>query len=634
MKRNQTMTALVLISAVLLGGLTMAADLPAQESRIWAPTGDLIGQPNHATLGMTSWDPHGNKPKYAEDWQQEDDLLFSGLLGYDRLYDNGRSLVVRGFGESGRGTFAGRLTLVTKSVDGFKLNFDFRNFNNFYDITSEMRASRFGNPPAPPALDGVPSLAWLKGKISLGYDLGKGFDLDLTFNRLRKDGTKGSLLRGSTGNSVPNIKNFDTKTNEVILGVGYRGTSLDVAGRGSFRATDGDRAVGDHVYTDDQTFYRAGLDLTYRFNSTTSLLGAASVGKLETTNGEVWEASSYSPTGEAKTSNGRLAFITRIGPTTTARLTAGLGKWDTDGQTDLAGAIEQATTRQRNSLDLGVLLTNNSLSKTRLRFDYRFKNSNLEETTAEGNLPGDGNGNYQSKDQDRQSHRANLRVGVRLGRKSTLKAVFGWHNQTVDQTNTASAEPLYYTMGDRKQNRLSARLALSTRPSSKVRLDLGIQGHDQSFEREDVAGVKTKSTASRTFVGLNYSANDRLTFLGTGSYGIEKYETEGGPVAGTSMGPLTYEGKTLRFAPGVILVLSHRLEIEAHYEGIRFEDPGDLPNDGNQLRSDLDRILLRAGYRVAGNMKVTATYRRHEFDENRWDDYIMDLYSLSFSGRF
>jgi len=76
------------------------------------------------------------------------------------------------------------------------------------------------------------------------------------------------------------------------------------------------------------------------------------------------------------------------------------------------------------------------------------------------------------------------------------------------------------------------------------------------------------------------------------------------------------------------------MQLEAHYEGVRFEDPGDALAEGNQLNSDLTRILTRASYQVSQKMKVTATYRRHEFDENRWDDYIMDLYSLSLSGKF
>ena len=634
MTRNQTLTTLVLLGAMLLvGTLTVAAELPAQDGRMWAPTGDVIGLENHATIGAVSWDPHGNKPKYAEDWQQEDDILFNGLFGFHTVLDNGRSILLRGYGESGRGTLASRLTLVTSRPGKCRVSLDFRNYNNFYDPTSEMRASYFAAPPAPPALGKVPSLGWRKGRIDFAYNLGRGFGLDLGFNRLCKDGDKASLLRGRTGvvaNDLPNSKKFDTTTNEFLLGASYAGTSLDVAAKGSLRQAEGGRSLGDHTYVDDQTLFRLGLDATYRLSGGTSLLGAVSNSKLEAKNSEIWDGGAYSPTGEAKTTNGRLGLITHVGRATTARLTGGLSTWNTDHQTDLAGVMGQATTRERSGMDLGLLVTNTSLSKTRLRFDYRYRSTNLKDTVTDvtSGVPDA----VQNIDQDRLSHRANLRAGIRLGRKTTLKAHFGWRSLTVDQAN--SGDDIFYTMGDRKQNRLSARLAVQTRPSAKVRLDVGLRGHDQSFEREDIADVKTTNTAHQAFVGLNIMASDRLTFVGTGSFGLEKYESEDGPTATADMGPLTYEGQTIRFAPGAILQVTDKLNLEAHYEGVRFEDPGDAPDEGNQLNSDLDRILVRAGYRFGKDMTVSATYRRHEFDENRWDDYIMDLYSLSVSGGF
>jgi len=627
MNSKKTMTALVLTGmALLVSAAAMASALPAQEGRMWAPTGDVIGLDNHATISATSWDPHGNKAKYAEDWQQEDDVLFSGLFGFYKVLDNDRKILLRGFGESGRGTLASRLTLFTSKPGECRVSLDYRNFNNFYDPTSEMRSSSFGAPPAPPALAENPSLGWTKGKIDFAHNLGKGFGVKLGFDHMTKKGTKGSLLRGATGSAVPNIKDFDTTISEFSLGVGYAGTKLDANAWGAYRQTDGDRLVGEHAYSDDQTLFRVGLDATYRLGSKTSLLAMGNTGKLETTNGETYGGSAYTPQGEAKTTNGRLAVITRFGSSTTARLTAGLGTWKTDYQTDLAGVIEQMTARERTSTDVGLLLTNSSLKKTRLRFDYRFRTTNLEDQVTET-----GTGT-QSIDQDRQSHRANLRVGIRLGHKTKLKARFGWRSLQIDQTNGGA--DVFYTMGDRKQSRLSARLALQTRPSPKVRLDFGIQGHDQSFEREDMDHVKTTNKATQGFVGLNIFASDRVTFVGTGSYGLEKYQIEDGPTAAAGMGPMNYEGTTLRLAPGVILQVTDSLELEGHYEAVRFEDPGDAPNDGNQLKSDLDRMLVRAGYRVGETMKISATYRRHEFDENRWDDYIMDLYSLSVSGRF
>ncbi len=625
MNTKQTMTALVLTGiALLVGATAMAADLPAQEGRMWAPTGDLIGLENHYTVGGTTWDPHGNKSKYAEDWQQEDDLLFSGLFGFHKVLDSERSITFRGYGESGRGTLASRITLLMSKPDKCRVSLDFRNFNNFYDPTSEMRAGTFGG-TMPPSLTTVPSLGWRMGKFTISHKLGAGFGVDLGFNRMCKDGTKGSLLRADTGTAVPNLKSFDTTTNEILLGVGFASAKLDAKAHGAYRMTEGDRIVGDHAYTDDQTLFRVGLDATYRLSSKVSLLGMANSSKLETTNSETLGANVYVPTGEAKTTNGRLALITRLGSSTTARLTAGLGTWDTDYQTDLAGVMDKMTTRERKSTDVGLLLTNTSFKKTRLRLDYRFRSTNLQEVVTESSF------GHQGIDQDRESHRANLRMGIRLGRKTTFKARVGYRSLRVDQVN--AGDELFYTMGDRRQRRVSGRLALQTRPCRKMRLDFGFQGHDQSFQREDISGVKTTNNATQGFVGLNIFASDRLTFVGTGSYGLEKYEIEN-VSAGVGMSPNIYEGTTLRLAPGLIMQVTNRMELEAHYEAVRFEDPGDAPNEGNQLNSDLDRMLLRAGYRVGESMRISATYRRHEFDENRWDDYIMDLYSLSVSGRF
>ncbi len=647
MLKNLTLTTLVLLMAV---GFTTAAasantvELPAQEGRIWAPTGDIIGLENHATLGFLSWDPHGNQAKYAEDWQQSDNFIYNGLFGYQTFLESGRNIVVRGFGETdGTGTNS-RITVGTSVPDRCRVTLDFRTASNFYDVSSEMRSRNFSAPPAPTTLDEQPVLDWRIGKFAFDYNLGKGFGLNLGFNRLCKKGDKGSLLRGDNGNSFPsvasfdpNTKRFDTTTNEILVGANYNGPKLGVGVNGLLRLTEGDRYLGENHFSDDQTYYRTSLKATYRFNGTTSLLGAASTGKLESENQETWNGLMHSPMGEAKTMNGRLALITQLGLATTARLTAGFGTWNTDHQTDVAGIIEQATSRERTSTDFGMLITNTSLTKTRLRLDYRFRATKLEDSMALGNLPGDGNGDNQNIDQDRMSQRASLRVSTRIGRKTTLKGRLDWRYLKVDQSNTwdtASGDAIFYTMGDRKQNRFGGRLALQTRPSNKVRLDLGLQAHSQNFEREDIEGIKTTNSATQAFVGLNILANDRLTFVATGSYGIEKFEIEDGPVATTGMGPLTYEGKTLRFAPGAIFQMMDKLQLEAHYEGIRFEDPGDAPDEDNQLNSDLNRILCRASYQVGQSMRVAATYRRHEFDENRWDDYIMDLYSLTLSGKF
>ena len=86
-----------------------------------------------------------------------------------------------------------------------------------------------------------------------------------------------------------------------------------------------------------------------------------------------------------------------------------------------------------------------------------------------------------------------------------------------------------------------------------------------------------------------------------------------------------YEGTTWRFAPGAILHLRDGLDVEGHYEGVRQRDG---------VENDHDRWYLTTRYQLTPKVLLTAAYRRLEFDEDRWDDYIADLYSLSLTTRF
>ncbi len=626
MMNRISLLTLVLI-AVLLGGAAWATDLPAQEARIWAPTGDAIGTDSHVTVGVTSWDPHGSQVKYAEDWQQEDDQLVSGLFAFDKIFENSRNLLVRGYGQSGRGTFAGRFTLDTGRPAKCDVNIDVRNFHNFYDATAEMRDLAYSVAPMPAAMDPLPGLDWRRESVDFRYNLGQGLGLELGFANTSREGDKASLLGGGPGLVVPTRKSFDTTTQEFSAALAYAGSRLNARMGGVVRNSDGNRTVGEHTYTDDQKLFRAGGEVSYRLNGKTSLLGMASTSRLEATQAETWSSSDYSPTGETKGSLGRLGVITRLGKGTLARVTVGINNDDTDYQTDLASAIESVTSRERKGMDLGLNLTNTGLAKARIRLDYRMKTTDLDQTTTSG-------GEDQTIDQKKTDHRLTLKVQRKLSPKASLRAHFGFRSQKVEQTNAwTDVEPLFYVMGDRKVSGLNGRVACKVRPSAKANLSFGAQLNTRKFEREDVTGVETRNSGTSLFAGLNLFPSKRVTFLGYLSYGIEKQEITDGPVSDTGMAPLIYESKTLRFAPGVMVKLTQKLGLEGHYEGIRFEDDGDQ-SAVHTLNSDLDRMLLRCGYQLKEDLKVSATYRRHEFDENRWDDYIMDLYSLSVSGRF
>jgi hypothetical protein len=211
-----------------------------------------------------------------------------------------------------------------------------------------------------------------------------------------------------------------------------------------------------------------------------------------------------------------------------------------------------------------------------------------------------------------------------------------WQSLDVDQKDPVLAnpgDPLHYWMGDRQRDRLRWELALRTRPWRTVRFDIGHQTIDQTYERKDAAQSETTWKASRGFANINWMPLDILTVYGMFSYGVEKYGLTGDPVPTADMNAISYDGTTMRFTPGATVVLAENLHVEGYYEGVRFEDKG---NDEviQVLQADHDRLLLRAGYEFKPELRLSASYTRNDFEENRWDDYIHHLYALSLSGTF
>lgn len=632
-KQMLLLVSVLLMSVSFTGAMARVEELPVQEARIWAPVGDEVGLDSddlvrNLTLWATSWDPHGSQNKYAEDWQQDDDPMFGGLFAFRKVFENTCYLLVRGVGETGRGALAGRVTLATGRPGDGAVTMDLRNFTHTYDATSEMRARVYSLPPPPPAMDPIAQMDWNHSRVTCRHNLPRGWAGELGFKQMGRKGDKSSLLGGTPGLGVPTRKTFDTTTNEFSGALTYQGAKLGLKVAGSLRKTDGDRTVGEHEYADDQTLLRAMVEGRYEVRPGTSILAHGSTSKLEIDNAEIFNGSAYSPGGEARTTVGRLGFITMLGKSTVGSMSLGLRKQDTDHQTDLAGALEAHTDRKRTGMDLGATVTNSGFAKGRLKVDYKLRTNDLEETI-------DHDEEAQGIDFKKIDHKLRLKYQRRFSNKTSLITCLGYRSQNIDQTHDFTSQAAsFYTMGDRKIRNLDARLKLKMRPNSKVRLNVGITRHNRNFQRDDMDNVETITQNTLGFVGMTVWASETVTFLGNFSYGKDSQKLTDGPVSETGMAPLTYEGRTWRFAPGVLIQMTEKLHLEAQYEGIRFEDPGDQADDVHALNSDLDRMLLRCGYQLPKDLRVTASYRRHEFDENRWDDYIMDLYTLAFSGSF
>ena len=60
----------------------------------------------------------------------------------------------------------------------------------------------------------------------------------------------------------------------------------------------------------------------------------------------------------------------------------------------------------------------------------------------------------------------------------------------------------------------------------------------------------------------------------------------------------------------------------------------EMVRNRDSVENDYDRWTARGSYPLTEKATVTAMFRKYEFDENRWDDYILDLYALMVSTRF
>ncbi len=642
MEMTSTKTKAVLVAALLLtGAAAMADELPVQAGRFWAPPGDLIGLQNHWTRSIDVMDAYGYDAKAAEDWRRVDDSRFSGLFSWRKVEDDGRWISLRGAGDNGAEPGgAGSLFIRLGDTGIYSCEVSYRSFHHYYDGTSEMRASGFAAAPAPPALDPAPVFNWNRGEISVRYHVQDGFDLRAGAKRTRRSGDKSSLARGMfvAGDNPPAVRGFETWTSEFWLGGAYAHGGFAGDLRLSHRGSDGTRTLDTrHRYEDKQELWSARLATSLDVNEKLRLTGNAAATRLESTPVETWQATEFAPTSDAATRTGQIGLITRLGNRSTLRLSAGLRNQDLDGQTNLNGTILQAADRERRSQDYRAVLTS-SAGRARLRLHYAYKISDLDDIVAMDDQPGGGlAGDYQTTAQERTDQRAGLRGRYRLNRKVSLKARVVWRTSEVTQLDTwdtASGDRWFFWMGDRERRQLRWQVSLQTRPRRDLRVDLGYQAVDQIFTRLDLESAETSWKAQRGYAVANWSLHERFTLLGTASLGHEEFALTDGPDPAAGMTPLLHDGSTLRFAPGAVLKLTDKLTVVGHYEGIRYEDKAGAATDGDDLKSNLDRLMIRASWGFAETLTLTASFLRNEFDENRWDDYILDLYTLSLGGRF
>ncbi len=639
-----TATALILALALPLAAAVAAAELPAQAQRIWAPAGDEIGTQNHATATVLSNEDKGDEAKAAEDWALLGGTFGYGLFNYQRRAESSHLLVLRGAGGNLEGSgLAGDVALRSAAPGIYGLRLAYGAHDLYYDRDSEMRSPSFPLPPAPPALAGAPHLSWRRGVMDLRYQVRDGLQVAGGLSDLRREGRKSSLLRGSwaSGDFPPAVQAVDTRVYELWVGGTHRTGRLASELRLGMRGSDGSRdhqRLERHIYDDDRKEYQGRLSAAYDVSPDTRLLVHGGLARLEHLGTESWgtQMRSAAVDGDTETQVGQLAVLSRLAPATTLRASARFSAQRSDIRVDEDRSILYAADRSRDRQDYRLVVDNASLRDTRLRLQYRFSKISQEDATATDDRPDWNPGDTQTLDQQTTRHDVSLQSRTRLNRQARLKLGLQYMTVDVDQDrtwDTASGEAWYGVLGDHKRSRLGWDVALQLRPRPDLPVDLGYQGRDQTFERTE-AGGETTWRANRLFANANWLAERRLTVYGMVSYGKETYELTGVQDPAAGMGAFNYDGTTLRFMPGAVLQLARTLQIEGMYEAIRYENAGHESAHLDAVQADHDRGLVRARWQARPQLAVSLSYQRHMFDENRWDDYIQDLYAVSLSGTF
>ncbi len=628
----------ILVIAACLAAPAFAGDVPVEVQRIWALEGDLIGAENHGALSFTVLDAYGDAAKAAEDWQILDEKSGSGVLQWRQTFDSGYRAGLRAAGGSGAGGVDGQLAAWGAKPGLVHWGLTYRRANHYYDTDSEMRLPAFRSPPAPPELDPAPNLEWKALGATAGLHAGRHLDLRVSFDDFRREGDKSSLLRevgalGAVGSETPDRKVFDTATSRVRVAAAYVSGSLDSDAEFVLRASDGNRALGERQqHVDDQQAWRLNWNAGYGLGGGLRVFGGLHLASLKDEGGEIRSETTVRD-GEVTTTQGRLGLAARLGRATLVSLTGLAGEQEAELAVADASGILTAVDRSTSRSGLQAAVTHTGLADTRLQLRYRYRQDELEEFTAEGDVVGGpAMSAVQGVDRTATRHDATFKARRRLSRRAQLVLHGAWEKSEVEET--VAGDELQYRLGDRTRDRLCADLGLRLRPAARWRLDAGYRLTGQTFERASMPGLETTWSASQARLNLNWFAHDRVSFYGMLAYGREELELSGDPVANGTLGAVGYDGATLRFAPGATVQLTPCLQLEASYEGVRFQDEADESPALAAVEADSDRTLLRLRWSAPRELTVTGTYRRHEFDENRWDDYIHDLYTLTVSRMF
>lgn len=622
MKENRNNTVLVLI-AVLLAAAPLAAlagDTGPELGRVWAEPGERIGDQDQFTQTIRFNDYYGSADKTAENWQITDDFLFAGSLFWHDTAEDGGWLRLNAAGDNDGDSGGGYVGLWGGRPGDVGLKVVYKGFDHYYDRSIE---TAFPMMVEPDKLGFQPKLRRNQLTVALKKNLGGKYNLrmDGGYEYTTKNGEQ-TVLANSDG--LPSLWERTADTHRFWLGGSGASGRLAADWRGDFQADGGFRFRGahdavDHGFDVDAIAWGLRMGARYDVSPKLRVLGNYGYSDRSSEPDEVVGDMVYRLDGETSANTAVGGVIYRPDRDLNIKASVRYRTQDTDAWSRADGGDYDFVENERTSTTVRADVAYEGIEDTRVALSYRSVYSNQDELLSVREVLAGPALESQVTDQEKTSQQLAFKLRHRISPKASLRARFVYDNADIEEDVTG--DELRYWQGDRNESSVRGRLSLDTRPVRGLRLDAGYELIRQTFERDDIDGVETTWDSDRAFATASWMATERITVLGAVSmgkddYAIADFESEDGE---------QYEGTTWRFSPGLSYRPLDDLVLEGHYEGVRQRD---------SIDSDYDRWFFRANYRWTEKSSVCASYRRYEFDENRWDDAITDLYALSFTRLF
>ncbi len=625
------------------------AQPPVQQGRIWAPVGDDPGLFSSFTLTWGHLDGRGSGAKLAESTGMTDDDRGSFLLGYVSPWEDGRRTTVRAWGDTDD-ELTGGLLVHTGDPAAFHLDVSMRRWLYWDDPTTDDPYRPAGTPFL---LAGQPRLEREAFGADFGWRLDARHRISGGLSDRQNTGARASLARGlATGDylfGAPSNLDDDTWTRKGYLQGRHLLGRTTVTWGVDVQKDGGDRMVA----TPNEgvaTLTTADLDrrsVHLRLGASTTpsagwlvfcAYGYAWVNSKPVESrglaGGAQPAATLASDGtetDLRRHTGQAGFVRLAASGWRLRVLGRVSSLDQVGVShaanDLGNSMVKDASTERNRVEESAEI---SLSRTRgkaawwVRYRYRHQDEDVNTVDIREFLDGAVLQTVQSSTRLLNRHEGSVRSRLKLDRHWSLTQRLGGRHEAVDQTDHALDGQ--YAQGDRTWKRLRYRATLRWRPAGPLSADGGYELVRESFAQDAVDGSKTTWDADRMFVTGTWSPTPKVALMTNFAYGKEDYGIDQGPAAAFAneavYSPVAYETETYRWSQGVILHPADRWTVEGHYERVRNRD---------SVANDMDRWYGRVGLVAGDNSQVSFTYRRWQYDGNLGDDFIAELYALSWN---